>query len=54
MRECTALKFVETAQTDPAFPDEGPASRFTKLSANLSGAFPLDIGVTVTVNVKFM
>lgn len=34
----------ETVQTDPAFPDEGPASRFTKLSANLSGGISFDIG----------
>jgi hypothetical protein len=44
VRECTALKFSrEAIQTDPAFPDEGPASRLTKLSVNFSGEFSLDI-----------
>lgn len=36
---------MKTAQTDPAFPDEGPARRLTKLSesVDLSGGFSLDI-----------
>lgn len=41
--------YRETVQTNPAFPDEGPASRFTRLSANLSGGSPLDILVKFNV-----
>jgi len=50
----------ETVRTDPAFPDDGPASRLTKLSGSvdLSGGFSLDIfdfkcvGTTLVVDLS--
>ena len=39
----TGSSDVCSSDLDPALPDEGPASRLTKLSVNISGGFALDI-----------